>query len=303
MPRRCDLWRIGIVDAPIDRIARAGSLEPFTIDWLDPPGNWRFAADPFGLVRDGTMRIFAELYDYRERHGRIGVVEVAGKDRTDPRVVIDEPWHLSYPAIVEDEGETWLLPEASKGASLSLYRALDFPDRWERSASIMLDVVPIDATPFRHDGRWWLAYSSGATRTSAMSTLHLAFADRLSGPWTPHPGNPVLVDRSGARPGGTPFELDGQLILPVQDCVATYGAAIRLLHVDELNCDRFRAAPGARLVAPTSAAPYTKGMHTLSACGPVTLIDVKRIDRSGAGLILDLKRWWRARRGLPAAAR
>ncbi|MEO5640485.1 MAG: formyl transferase [Sphingomicrobium sp.] len=291
MPRRCDHWRIGVVEAPIEAIARAGSLEPFAIDWLDEPGDFRFRADPFGIVRDGLVHLFAEAYDYRDRHGRIVHFTIDPDGRSSPpRVALAEPWHLSYPQLIEDGDETWLLPEASKNGGLTLYRARDFPLGWERAATIALDVVPIDATPFRHDGRWWLAYASGVDREGAMSRLHLAFAEQLAGPWTPHPLNPVRIDRAAARPGGTPFRLDGRLVLPLQDNVGTYGAAIRLLEVTTLTPDAFAAAPGARIAAPSSAGRYREGLHTLSACGELTLIDVKRVDRSGRGWLIDLRR-------------
>jgi len=39
---------------------------------------------------------------------------------------------------------------------------------------------------------------------------------------------------------------------------------------------------------------HAQGFHTLSSCGPLTLIDVKRIDRSRSKQWLDLRR--RARR-------
>lgn len=43
-----------------------------------------------------------------------------------------------------------------------------------------------------------------------------------------HRLNPVAVDRSGARPGGTPLIADdGLAVLPVQDCSRTYGGGAR----------------------------------------------------------------------------
>ena len=71
MPRRCDLWRIGVVTAPIADIARAGSLDDFKINWLEEPADFRFEADPFAVRRGNELHLFAEAYDYRERHGRI----------------------------------------------------------------------------------------------------------------------------------------------------------------------------------------------------------------------------------------
>ena len=142
MPRRCDLWRIGIVDAPIEAIARAGSFEPFAVRWLEEPEDFRFVADPFAVQRDGELHLFAEAYDYRERQGRI-VHRTVDADGASPwQVAVKEPWHLSYPVLVEEEGVTFMLPEASKSGGLWLYRATYFPLGWTRIGEIAPDIVP-----------------------------------------------------------------------------------------------------------------------------------------------------------------
>jgi hypothetical protein len=45
-----------------------------------------------------------------------------------------------------------------------------------------------------------------------------------------------------------------------------------------------------RLTGDLASASHGAGLHTLSACGELTLIDVKRIDRSRGRQWLDLKR-------------
>jgi hypothetical protein len=44
---------------------------------------------------------------------------------------------------------------------------------------------------------------------------------------------------------------------------------------------------------------FTQGLHTLSACGSSTLLDVKRIDRSRRRQWLDMKRRLRRLVGAP----
>ena len=45
--------------------------------------------------------------------------------------------------------------------------------------------------------------------------LHVAYADALTGLWHQHALNPILTDRAGARPGGTPYLAhDGSVMLP-----------------------------------------------------------------------------------------
>jgi hypothetical protein len=290
MPRRCDIWRVGIARTPIETIAAAGSIDPAAIAWLAEEPPFHFIADPFGLWRGDRLHLFVEAYDYRTRHGAIDHISLDADLRMiDRETVLRKPWHLSYPYVFEGDGATWMLPEAHKSGALTLYRAADFPRRWEAAAGIVLDVVPIDATPVHYDGRWWLFYSGGPDRAARMGALHCAWADRLEGPWHCHPCNPVRRDMAGARPGGTPLVVDGMLALPVQDCSRTYGGAIRILRFPRLSPDRIETDLGPAIsLSPGNA--YTDGFHTLARCGPVTLIDAKRIDRSGRGWLIDLRR-------------
>jgi len=298
MAWRSDIWRIGLVEAPITAIAAAGALEGLPVRWLAPGPAFSFLADPFGVWRGGRLRVFAEAYDYRTRHGVIDVLEF-GEDLalTARRTVLREPWHLSYPFVFEVDGEAWMAPEAHRSGALTLYRAAAFPEVWEPVARLDLDTPAIDPTVFRHEGLWWLAYSPCGPQSSKQGRLHLAYAEALTGPWRTHPGNPVRIDRTSSRPGGAPFVHDGVLTLPAQDCARTYGGAIRLLRIYGLSPERFEAEAGPAIAPPATAAPYVDGLHTLSACGDLTLVDVKRIDRSPGGLAIGAARLvgrWRA---------
>ncbi len=290
MPLRKDIWRPAIARAPIQDILARG-LDTVDLRWLPPMEPFQFLADPFGLWRNGHLYLFVETYDYRVR---IGAIEVLVYDDDlkllDRKVVLAEPWHLSYPIVFEAEGETWMLPEAHRSGRLTLYRAADFPARWEAAHVIELDHVAVDATPLFHDGRWWLFYASADRVQDKMNALYVAFADHLAGQWTVHPLNPVRRDPAGARPGGTAVAVDGAIILPVQDCSRTYGGAIRPLRIGTLTQDRFEAKLGRELLPPAAAAPFIEGLHTLSAAGTVTLVDMKRTELSLRGLSIEARR-------------
>jgi hypothetical protein len=278
MPLAKDIWRPLIVEAPIEAVLRAGSIAGFEHRWLPEEGYLRFLADPFGIERDGVRHVFVEHYDYRTRHGTIHCLAFGRDGALIRRArVLAEPWHLSYPILIESGADIYMLPEACRSGGLTLYRAVDFPWRWERAAAIVLDHVAIDATPVFHEGLWWLFYSAADHgETGKTGALFAAWAERIDGPWTPHAGNPIRRGKDSSRPGGTPARLDGTLVLPTQDCRQTYGGAIRPLHVHRLGPDRFEAEAGAPIVAPARFAPFTAGLHTLSALGSATLVDVKR---------------------------
>lgn len=291
MGLRKDIWRPLIVEATPAEIIARGTIDGFRLHWLPPMGSFRFLADPFGIWRDDRLHVFVETYDYRVR---IGAIEVLTYSRDfellSRQPVLDEPWHLSYPIIIEAEGETWMLPEAHRSNRLTLYRAVEFPHRWEAAHVLTLDHVPVDATPFFHNGLWWLFYTSASREADKMSALHIAFAERLTGPWHAHPANPIRVDRASSRPGGTAQLIDGQVMLPVQDCSHTYGGAIRPLWFDELTPDRVSMRQGVAITPPPALAPFVEGLHTLSAAGPVSLVDVKRTELSVHGLTIEVAR-------------
>lgn len=294
-----EIWRIGIVHAPIQQITAAGSLDNFPITWIEPDRSLCFLADPFGLWHNGYLYVFAEAYDYRTRCGDI-VVFVLDSDFNvlEQRTVLKEPWHLSYPYVFEADGEIWMLPEGYKSGTLSLYRAVDFPWTWEKVPEFVFPCAAIDPSPVFAEGYWWIFYTPPAPKAARTSALMLARAPQLTGPWQNVSEQPIRVDKQGARMGGTPYIDNGNLILPVQDCSSSYGGALRLL---EMPLDSFAApqlARGAWLQAPASSAPYTAGLHTLSAVGNVTLIDTRRdIVGSPLRIAVDLKRavrkWFR----------
>lgn len=290
MPLRKDIWRPAIARAPIGYILEHG-LKDVELCWLPAMGSFRFLADPFGLWRGDRLYIFVETYDYRVRIGAIEVL-IYSKDLEllDRRPALAEPWHLSYPFVFEAEGSTWMLPEAHRSGRLTLYRATKFPTQWEVAHVISLDHVAVDATPFFHQGLWWIFYTSADREADKMSALHVSFAERLEGPWTAHRGNPVVRDMSGARPGGTPFSKGGEIILPTQDCSRTYGGAIRPLRIGMLTPDRFESELGPEIGIPPSAAPFREGLHTLSAAENVTLVDMKRTELSLHGLSIEVAR-------------
>lgn len=291
MPRRKDIWRCGIIARPAGEILATGAVDG-PVTWLPEEPPFQFLADPFGLRgEDGRLHVFAEHYDYRTRHGVIEkLLFDDGLRLLDRRTCLREPWHLSYPQVFAADGAVWMLPEAHRSGALTLYRDHGGLVDWRPECRIALDCVPVDATILRHEGRWWLFYSPATTKGAKLSHLHVAWAQSLCGPWTPHPANPVRVDRRSARPGGAAIELGGRIMLPVQDCTTTYGRAVRPLWIERLDERYFEAEAGDALIPPVDAGGYCKGMHSLTACGEVTLFDVKRIDASLQGMMLDVQR-------------
>lgn len=290
-PPATDLWRVGIV-ARTPGVMHARMLCAQPPRWIDNPGPYRFYADPFGLEADGCLHVLAEAYDYRSKHGHIAYFTFdAALNLRASGVALQTPHHLSYPFLIRDADAIYLLPEAHRSGRLTLYRAEQFPHRWQE-AQVLLGLPAIDPSVIAHDGRWWLFFTlPGHPR--ALSELHVAYADALTGLWHLHPRNPVRVAPDSARPGGTPFVLGGEIILPVQDNRVTYGGGLRLLRITQLSPQDFAADILTDLDAPVDDSGFTHGIHTLSEAGNWLLFDVKRIHRGQGRRLVNLQRRWR----------
>jgi len=265
-------WNVGIVEAPIASFLGAAPLP--RVRWQREPPRHVFRADPFGRMQDDGLTILYEDFDYPVNRGTI-LAWNAKSDRTLPvRIGPQPPVHLSYPYLFEADGRLLCLPEAHESGALVLYEVERFPDLWKPLATLALDRLIVDATPFFHGSHWWIAGSEPGVK-GASSELLLWYADRITGPWTGHAGNPVKVDIRSARPGGTPFWHDGALHRPAQDCSRSYGGRIVINRVTTLTPHAFAESPVA-VVEPIAGDRYGEGIHTLAQVGDITLIDGKR---------------------------
>lgn len=231
----------------------------------------RFYADPFPFQWQDRSFLFVEDYPHATGKAVISVVpfDATGKPG-EPRCVLEEPYHLSYPQVFERDGAIWMLPEASSGGKLVLYRSIEFPDRWAPEA-VLIEGEISDATLLEHGGQLWLFATNRDGHGSTSDTLVVFHAPRLVGPWTPHVLNPILIDRRMARPGGAFVRERGGIYLPVQDGTLGYGGGLGISQLLELDEKTVRLTPP-RPIAAHGDWPYPK-IHTLNRSGRLEVID------------------------------
>ena len=263
-------WRVGYRFHDGPGVAQQGRLGA---GWqvLPDPGD-RFYADPFAFHWQGRPYLFVEDYVHAAGKAVISVVPFDGDGRAQaPRVVLEEPHHLSYPQVFERDGVIWMLPEASASGRLTLYRAVDFPNRWRAEADLLEGEIS-DATLLEQDGRLWLFATSRDGLGSTSDTLAVYAAPSLAGPWRPHALNPILIDRRRARPGGAFVRMEGgNLVLPVQDGTLCYGGGLGLSEVLALD-DGVARLSDPRPILADGDWPYPR-IHTLNRSGALEVID------------------------------
>ncbi len=253
-------------------LARARPLEA-------PAG--RYWADPFIVEHEGDRFLVFEEFDVAVGRGRISGLCIGPGGGPDGRPdgepgqafpVLERPYHLSYPFIFRWQGDLYLLPETLEAGRVELYRCERFPDRWQRAATLVDAVKAADPTLVEVDGTWWLfATELREGMANANDELLLYFADQPTGPFTPHPENPVVSDVRSARPAGRPFLGRHGLVRPAQDGSRGYGSAIALRRVTELSPTRYREEDAGRIEP--NWAPGLIGTHTVNLGAGLLAVD------------------------------
>ena len=204
-----------------------------------PPQD-RIWADPHVVARNGKFYVYLEELLYSTMKGHISVMEIDSEGNwSTPVTVLEKPYHLSYPFIMEEDGELWMVPESKNNMTVDLYRCSDFPFKWEHHTTLIKDQGLVDSTLYFHEGRWWLFANIESHREMAehgWDELHLFYADDFrSNDWTAHPLNPIVSDLKCSRPAGPLFIRDGKLYRPSQNCSYDYGYGISISEIHTLS--------------------------------------------------------------------
>jgi hypothetical protein len=237
------------------------------------PPNTVDMADPFLYEHGDREFLLFEHTAPESPHGKIAFVELLRDGGTsDMRVLLEAPHHLSYPCVVDVNGDKFLLPESAAARRVDLYRLSDFPDRVEYVGPLIENVALVDTTPVEIDGLWYFF----ATTEQPFLQTFLFWSPRLDGMWRLHPCNPISNSITNTRSAGHLFWRDGRLFRPTQDCSVRYGYAIRVNEIVKLTPDDFEERPVAWL-GPSWYSSGLLGTHTWNESRRFQVIDGLRV--------------------------
>ena len=223
-----------------------------------------WAADPFVYEYGDDVYVFAELYDYVSRKGIIGYY-ILNKANSKWTPVITEPYHLSFPYVFREDDQIFIMPESSQSSSLYLYRAVDFPDHWEKCEDLRSNVKYVDTTPF-------LAFGRKMGLTYGMGDHNLRILDFSD-------GEDRVVETTHTelkRPAGY-FDFQ-RGIRAAQNCEEDYGKGLILYHFI-MGEDLSYQEEEIRRVFPQdlklTKKLYLDGIHTYNASKNYEVVDIK----------------------------
>jgi hypothetical protein len=228
-------------------------------------------ADPFLCEHEGRQHLLFEEVAAGQTRGRLGCFELLPDGgHSEMQIILERPYHLSYPCVVPWRGDLFLLPETAGANRVDLYRFTRFPSGLELADSPMEGVRLVDTTPVPVDGHWYIFTT---TREPFMETL-LFTATRLDGPWSLHPCNPVSTSVRSCRSAGHLFWRRNRLFRPTQDCSVRYGYAIAVNEVTRLTPHEFEEQPVSYVLP--EWAPNLLGTHTWNENDAFQVIDAMR---------------------------
>ncbi len=269
-----DLSSLFFIDQWVIMTAWGGHYDSLQWSAFRPlvPQKDRYWGDPFIIPKGDRYFVFIEEKIYASGLGRIACLTLDAEGQLlSNQAVLERPYHLSYPFLFEQDGETFMIPKSAGNRSLELYRCAHFPDRWEFVKTLMKDIYAVDATLLQHENKYWLFANVKEQGGSSLDALHLFYADSpFANEWTPHRRNPIVKDIHSARPAGRIFMQDGELIRPSQDSARRYGYALRFNRITKLNENDYAETAEASFRPPGGKMLAT---HTFNQAGELTVID------------------------------
>ena len=226
-------WSVGIYegDTPFDLSDPVSISNPVLTKKDITDVDALFIADPFIVINDEKQTLFFEVFNKETNQGDIGYAESNdGINWEYKKIVIDEPFHLSYPHVFKWNDDYYLIPESGEDLCVRLYKATSFPDKWTFVGTLIAGHNFIDPSIFYYKNKWWLFTSTDK------GVLNLHYSDDLFNGWRAHPKNPIVKSNKNiARPAGRVFMYNGNPHRLAQSGIPRYGSQVFAFEIIELS--------------------------------------------------------------------
>lgn len=272
-------WDLAFIDESMDEIL-SGKTIHFT-KVRNPFLDEYWFADPFILeVTPEYIYVLVEAMPSATQKGVIAKLTIARSSMTitDVEVILEEPWHLSFPNIMRKDGHIYIYPESAYGKKLYLYELNEINERtslkriktlcddviWDTEISELLGGQPLLLTA-RHDDFYLDIYKWNDT------IERFEYSESLESP------------EQNMRMAGSLFEHKGIIVYPSQISTPyVYGKAVELR---EISCDHGKwNLKEIRTIHPPKGILY-RGLHTFNTYKGLTIVDVNQYNHF-AGLII-----------------
>lgn len=209
---------------------------------LLPPRN-HFWADPFIISKDDKHYVFLEEFSWASNKGHISCLVLNAIGKTEQiKIILEKPYHLSYPFLFSERETLYMIPESSANKTIDLYECVNFPFEWKFKKTLIKNIDAVDTTIHFYEDRYWLFCGvKNDLSIELYDNLNIYYSDNLiDGHWIPHAKNPVVSDIKSARPAGKIYERAGALFRPSQIGKPFYGYGLSINKISELTAENYK---------------------------------------------------------------
>ena len=243
-----------------------------------------WCADPFIIEKNGTVYVLFEAYDRFKAKGFIGYREIFASGKVGKiKKAIETPYHMSFPYLYSLGEDIFMMPESYASKKLTIYKAVDFPSKWQEEKVILNERV-CDSVLLDAQNKSLLLTSKIFTADSELYAYK-----KTSDGYKLVSDEPIVVGKDIARNGGKVISYNDKLLRVSQDCKKGYGLAVNFSELSFEN-DKYLE----NLVAKVSVKDFSKeikkyvGIHTYNSTSNYEVIDLKYKNKFKFGNLINL---------------
>ena len=227
-------------------------------------------ADPFLFEKDGKTYLFVEMFDNMTEIGVIGCSEYIDGKFTEPEVVLQEDFHLSYPYVFEKDGKVFMMPETHAENCIQLYEAVVFPKKWKKLSVAVADVDAVDTVI--ENG----FFIGSVVCPEKDMSIDLCVYDK-DGKEMPY--SPVYTHRLDKRGAGMCFTHKNARLRPAQSCEnGVYGEKIIFYKINQCDSDGYSEEKFSEITPgniEVDGLENPNGIHTYARTDKIEIVDIK----------------------------
>ena len=269
-------WNIGFIEQSASELI-CSQRTTFSVRWLQHCLYDRFFADPFILSYDShTIQVLVEEYPYDIKRGLISRLIIDRKSYTllDKKVLLDMPFHQSFPYIYRSGSRIYVIPESSASGHLYRYTYNEQNCTLSQQEVLLLERV-LDPTFVCHQENEYLFCTKRGEGANSDLYLYSRDMNQPNASFRPCCRQPICHDADAARPAGYILSIGDTLYRVTQVCSRQYGEWVKVYRITDLSPDTFSQEFVKDIHLELS--PFHSAFHTLNGWNELTVVDgIKR---------------------------
>ena len=261
-------WDLAFVKESLEDIVSGKQIHFIPV--INPYFNEYWFADPFILdVTDEHIYVLVEAMPRIVKKGVIAKLTILRDTMTIVKVdvVLEEPWHLSFPDIIRKDSNIYVLPEAAHSKQLHLY---ELPENGES----MLKKVRTVCNDVVWDSIFTDFFDEPMLFTACQNDYNLDIYH-----WDKKQelfilDKSITSDQQNMRMAGALFKVKDRIYCPSQISTPyNYGIGVELKETERVNGE-WKLTPVRRINPPCGL--LINGLHTFNTYKGLTIVDIHR---------------------------